>query len=74
MLVAAVSGKGVPATLYMALTKGLLTAVAEGQSDPGAILRQVNAALHRSLPRRAFVTAFQQEAPQHDDVTVLVAG
>jgi serine phosphatase RsbU (regulator of sigma subunit) len=55
-VVADVSGKGVPAALYMTLTKGLLASVAERESDPGAILRQVNRHLHEVCRRKVFVT------------------
>src|SRR5262245_7040274 len=41
VVIADVSGKGVPASLYMTLTKGLLDSVAEYEADPGEILREV---------------------------------
>ncbi|MDQ3254250.1 MAG: PP2C family protein-serine/threonine phosphatase, partial [Acidobacteriota bacterium] len=56
IVVADVSGKGVPAALYMTLTKGLLASVAEHESDPAAILREVNRHLYEVCRRRVFVT------------------
>lgn len=58
IVVADVSGKGVPASLYMTLTKGLLISVSETASDPGEILREVNRHLYEVCRRRMFVTLF----------------
>ncbi|MBI3426774.1 MAG: SpoIIE family protein phosphatase, partial [Acidobacteria bacterium] len=58
IVVADVSGKGVPAALYMTLTKGLLASVAEEQSDPGNILREVNRHLYEACRKKVFVTLF----------------
>ena len=58
IVVADVSGKGVPAALYMTLTKGLLLSVAETTSDPGEILRAVNKHLYEVCKRKTFVTLF----------------
>jgi sigma-B regulation protein RsbU (phosphoserine phosphatase) len=58
VVVADVSGKGVPASLYMTLTKGLLESVTEHQSDPGEILREVNRHLYSVCQRKTFVTMF----------------
>ena len=54
--VADVSGKGVPAALYMMLTKGLLAAITRQSSDLGYILRQINLHLHRACKKKVFVT------------------
>lgn len=56
IVVADVSGKGVPAALYMTLTKGLLVSVAEDRNDPGEILREVNRYLYDACRHRVFVT------------------
>lgn len=56
IVVADVSGKGVPAALYMTLTKGLLASVAEHESDPAAILREVNRHLYDVCGHKVFVT------------------
>ncbi|MFN0112460.1 MAG: PP2C family protein-serine/threonine phosphatase [Blastocatellia bacterium] len=58
IVVADVSGKGVPASLYMTLTKGLLVSVSETTSDPGEILREVNRHLYEVCRRKMFVTLF----------------
>lgn len=58
IVVADVSGKGVPAALYMTLTKGLLRSVSEEHSDPGEILRVVNRHLYEVCKRKVFVTLF----------------
>jgi len=57
-VVADVSGKGVPASLYMTLTKGLLDSITEYKSDPGEILREVNRRLYDVCRRKTFVTMF----------------
>jgi hypothetical protein len=54
--VADVSGKGVPAALYMTLTKGLLCAAAEESADPRLILTAVNKHLRTVTKRKMFVT------------------
>lgn len=54
--VADVSGKGVPAALYMTLTKGLLCAAAEDASDPRSILAAVNTHLREVTKKKMFVT------------------
>lgn len=56
VVVADVSGKGVPASLYMTLTKGLMMSVAEEKSDPGDVLCEVNRHLYQACQRRMFVT------------------
>ncbi|QQS47695.1 MAG: SpoIIE family protein phosphatase [Acidobacteriota bacterium] len=58
IVVADVSGKGVPASLYMTLTKGLLDSVSEVETDPGQILREVNRHLYDVCRRKVFVTLF----------------
>jgi len=58
VVIADVSGKGVPASLYMTLTKGLLDSVAEYKADPGDILREVNRHLYDVCRRKTFVTMF----------------
>jgi len=53
-----VSGKGVPASLFMAVTRTLLKAKAEGASSPGAVLDVVNRDLSADNPSLMFVTIF----------------
>jgi serine phosphatase RsbU (regulator of sigma subunit) len=54
--VADVSGKGVPAALYMTLTKGLLCAAAEDSADPHSILAALNTHLREVTKKKMFVT------------------
>lgn len=54
--VADVSGKGVPAALYMTLTKGLLCAAAQDSGDPRQILGVVNKHLRTVTKKKMFVT------------------
>jgi serine phosphatase RsbU (regulator of sigma subunit) len=54
--VADVSGKGVPAALYMTLTKGLLCAASEESDDPRLILGAVNKHLRTVTKKKMFVT------------------
>jgi serine phosphatase RsbU (regulator of sigma subunit) len=56
IVVADVSGKGVPASLYMTLTKGLLASVSENHDEPAAILREVNLHLYQASRKKIFVT------------------
>jgi serine phosphatase RsbU (regulator of sigma subunit) len=51
-----VSGKGMVASLYMTLTKGLLLAAAERTTDPCAMLADVNRGLYQESERNIFVT------------------
>jgi serine phosphatase RsbU (regulator of sigma subunit)/CHASE2 domain-containing sensor protein len=59
-VVADVSGKGLPASLFMALSKSLLKSIAlRAESlDPGAILMRASAEISRDNPESLFVTAF----------------
>jgi serine phosphatase RsbU (regulator of sigma subunit) len=54
--VADVSGKGVPAALYMTLTKGLLAAIAKDNSDLASVVGEVNRHLHGVTRKKVFVT------------------
>jgi sigma-B regulation protein RsbU (phosphoserine phosphatase) len=54
--VADVSGKGVPAALYMMVTKGLLTAVSRDSNQLHYILEQINLHLYRACRKKVFVT------------------
>jgi adenylate cyclase len=59
-VVADVSGKGLPASLFMALSKSLLKSIAlrQGDADPGAMLTLANAEIGRDNPESLFVTAY----------------
>ena len=54
--VADVSGKGVPAALYMTLAKGLLCSVARSESSTLGLVEKVNAHFHACAQRRVFAT------------------
>jgi adenylate cyclase len=59
-LVADVSGKGLPASLFMALAKSLIKSLAlrADNPDPGAILTRASADIDRDNPESLFITAF----------------
>jgi serine phosphatase RsbU (regulator of sigma subunit) len=54
--VADVSGKGVPAALYMMVTKGLLAATTRDSSDLAYIFQQINRHLYHACKKKVFVT------------------
>jgi len=59
LVVGDVSGKGLPASLFMALSKSLLKSIAlRGPGDPGSLLRLANAEICRDNAESFFVTAF----------------
>ena len=51
-----VSGKGIPAALFMAVTMTLMRTMARLHDDPAEILRRVNDELVEQNPRQMFVT------------------
>jgi MFS family permease len=67
-----VSGKGVPAALYMTLTKGLLIATTGDSTDLLDIIGNVNGHLHAATDHKTFVTmalgAFDPETRAFDHV------
>ena len=56
LVIADVSGKGVPASLFMMISKLLLKICAEGNSNPAEVLEQVNDQLCANNPEEMFVT------------------
>jgi serine phosphatase RsbU (regulator of sigma subunit) len=54
--VADVSGKGVPAALYMTLTKGLLASVSKDNAELASVVEEVNRHLHGVTRKKVFVT------------------
>jgi serine phosphatase RsbU (regulator of sigma subunit)/CHASE2 domain-containing sensor protein len=56
--IADVSGKGLPASLFMAVSKTLTGALARRTDNLGEVMREVEAALNRENPEFLFVTAF----------------
>lgn len=53
-----VSGKGVPAALFMAMTLTVLETAAESSRSPAAVLQEVNSRLCQQNPLYYFVTMF----------------
>jgi adenylate cyclase len=53
-----VSGKGVPASLFMAISKTLTATLMRRQNDLGLALRDIEGELNRENPECLFVTAF----------------
>jgi hypothetical protein len=53
-----VSGKGVPAAIYMTLTKGILQSNAEENISPKIVLNKVNKLLYRTIEKNSFVSMF----------------
>lgn len=56
-LIAGASGRGVPAALVLAMARSFLRVVAATESDPGDVLRKVNALLAGDLRQGMYVTA-----------------
>jgi serine phosphatase RsbU (regulator of sigma subunit) len=57
-IVADVSGKGLPASLFMALSKTLLKSAARRVEDIGGLMVRANAEVSRENPESLFITAF----------------
>lgn len=57
-IVADVSGKGLPASLFMALSKTLLKSAARRAHDAGSLLVRANAEVSSENPESLFITAF----------------
>ncbi len=53
-----VSGKGVPAAIYMTLTKGILQSHAEEEHSPKQVLSKVNHLMYRTIERSWYVSMF----------------
>ena len=58
IVVADVAGKGMPAALYMAVTRSLLRATAPGQINPQPVLTRINQLLVPDTQRGMFVSLF----------------
>ena len=58
IVVADVSGKGVPAALFMMVSRTLMKGTAIGEGDPAACLAEVNQLLTESNEESMFVTVF----------------
>jgi hypothetical protein len=53
-----VSGKGVPAAIYMTLTKGILQSHAGDRVSPREVLSKVNRLLYKTIEKNSFVSIF----------------
>lgn len=53
-----VSGKGVPASLFMAMTRTLLRTISDKEKQPGAIMKALNKSLAHNNESNMFVTFF----------------
>jgi len=53
-----VSGKGVPAAIYMTLTKGILQSHAIESSSPRDVLNKLNKQMYQNIDRSSFVSMF----------------
>ncbi len=53
-----VSGKGVPAAIYMTLTKGILQSHAEENVSPKNVLSKVNRLMYKTIEKNSFVSMF----------------
>lgn len=51
-----VSGKGVPAAIYMTLTKGIIQACADQSASPKDVLGKVNELMYGTIERGSFMT------------------
>jgi sigma-B regulation protein RsbU (phosphoserine phosphatase) len=56
LVIGDVSGKGVPAALFMAITRTLVRLAAESETDPARIVARVNNRLAENNPNLMFVT------------------
>lgn len=54
--IADVSGKGLPAAIYMTLTKGALQAYGEEEPSPRKVLNRINSIVYRSVARGVFIS------------------
>src|SRR5262249_13079783 len=63
-----VSGKGVPASLFMAVTLTLLRVIATRMRRPAAVLAELNNQLYRDNDTGMFVTIFYGELNVHTGV------
>ncbi|WP_298004207.1 GAF domain-containing protein [Anaerolinea sp.] len=57
LVVADVSDKGLPAALYMTVTRTLIRSHLDEHEDPARVLKQVNALLFSESPESMFITA-----------------
>lgn len=73
VLVADVSGKGVPAALITALFSSMLHAQAEKTTDPFATVMNINTQIRKRITRGMFVTAFYGVINPADNTVEMVS-
>lgn len=56
LVIGDVSGKGIPAAIYMTLTKGIFQSYAEEDSSTLNVLARVNRQVHKTIQHKSFVT------------------
>ncbi len=75
LVIADVSGKGIPAALFMMVCRTLLKGIAIGMGSPGGALTEANALLHAENQASMFVTVFYGVFdPKNGDLTYANAG
>ena len=75
LVIADVSGKGIPAALFMMVCRTLLKGIAIGMGSPGGALTEANALLHAENQASMFVTVFYGVFdPGNGDFTYANAG
>jgi sigma-B regulation protein RsbU (phosphoserine phosphatase) len=58
LVIGDVSGKGVPAALFMAISRTLIRSAARDETDPGRMMQVINQRLSENNPNLMFVTLF----------------
>jgi serine phosphatase RsbU (regulator of sigma subunit) len=75
VVLADVSGKGVPAALLVSTVQGTLRAFADGQRPPAAVIRELNRVVARHAGAGRFVTLFYAELdPRTSEIRYVNAG
>jgi sigma-B regulation protein RsbU (phosphoserine phosphatase) len=72
--VADVSGKGVPASLIMAMCRSVLRSIAPGRMSPADVLREVNRQLYPDIREDMFITMLYLITDRAGSVTLARAG
>jgi sigma-B regulation protein RsbU (phosphoserine phosphatase) len=72
--VADVSGKGVPASLIMAMCRSVLRSKAPGNSSPAQVLREVNHQLYPDIREDMFITMLYLIMDRSGSITMARAG
>jgi serine phosphatase RsbU (regulator of sigma subunit) len=72
IVIADVSGKGLPAAIYMTLTKGIFQSYAGKSFSPRELLIHINEIVYRTIERGSFITMFYAIL-DHSDNTITYA-